>query len=80
MKEVSIANGVTAICSMLAFMLGDVGDGVLLMRPIYGKFENDFTIVAQYISFPTLFVKLMRLDAKRYMPTWVIRIHFQRLL
>ncbi|KFZ19091.1 hypothetical protein V502_03817 [Pseudogymnoascus sp. VKM F-4520 (FW-2644)] len=47
MKEVGIANGVTAICSMLAFILGDVGDGILLMRPIYGKFENDFTIVAQ---------------------------------
>ncbi|OBT81264.1 hypothetical protein VE02_10152 [Pseudogymnoascus sp. 03VT05] len=47
MKEVGIANGVTAICSMLAFMLGDVGDGILLMRPIYGKFENDLTIVAQ---------------------------------
>ncbi|KFY06806.1 hypothetical protein V492_07727 [Pseudogymnoascus sp. VKM F-4246] len=47
LKEVAIANGVTAICSMLAFMLGDVGDGILLMRPIYGKFENDLTMVAQ---------------------------------
>ncbi|OBT68851.1 hypothetical protein VE03_02044 [Pseudogymnoascus sp. 23342-1-I1] len=55
-EEVGIANGVTAICSMLAFILGDVGDGILLMRPIYGKFENDFTIVAQYISTPALLI------------------------
>lgn len=55
-KEVGIANGVTAICSMLAFMLGDVGDGILLMRPIYGKFENDLTIVAQYVSIPTFLI------------------------
>ncbi|KFX93366.1 hypothetical protein V490_04883 [Pseudogymnoascus sp. VKM F-3557] len=46
-KEVGIANGVTAICSMLAFILGDVGDGILLMRPIYGKFDNDLTMTAQ---------------------------------
>lgn len=47
-SNVGIANGVTAILSMLAFMLGDVGDGILLMRPIYGKFENDLTITTQY--------------------------------
>lgn len=56
MKEIGIANGVTAICSMVAFMVGDVGDGILLMRPIYGKFENDLTIMTQYISFSTFLI------------------------
>jgi len=47
-SEVLIANGVSAICGMLGFVLGDPGDGVLLMRPIYGKFENDWGITAKY--------------------------------
>jgi 1-aminocyclopropane-1-carboxylate synthase len=47
-SEVLIANGVSAICAMLGFVLGDPGDGVLLMRPIYGKFENDWGITAKY--------------------------------
>jgi aspartate/methionine/tyrosine aminotransferase len=45
--EVLIANGVSAINAMLSFILGDPGDGVLLMRPIYGKFENDWSITAK---------------------------------
>ncbi len=44
--NVVCANGVTATCSMLAFALADQGDGILLMRPIYGKMENDWTILA----------------------------------
>lgn len=80
-KEVGIANGVTAICSMLAFILGDVGDGILLMRPIYGKFDNDLTMTAQYISIPTFScAKLTKLDAKHYMQTWMMQTHSQRLL
>jgi 1-aminocyclopropane-1-carboxylate synthase len=47
-SDVLVANGVSAICAMLAFILGNPGDGVLLMRPIYGKFENDWGIIAKY--------------------------------
>ena len=53
-KHVLMANGVSAICSMLGFLVGNPGDGVLLMRPIYGKFENDWGIIAGYESLITL--------------------------
>jgi histidinol-phosphate/aromatic aminotransferase/cobyric acid decarboxylase-like protein len=53
-KHVLMANGVSAICSMLGFLVGDPGDGVLLMRPIYGKFENDWGIMAGYEKLITL--------------------------
>jgi hypothetical protein len=52
--HVLMANGVSAICSMLGFLVGDPGDGVLLMRPIYGKFENDWGIEAGYDYFIVL--------------------------
>ena len=47
--NVLCANGVTAICSLLSFALADEGEGLLLMRPIYGKFENDFSILSRWI-------------------------------
>jgi len=31
--------GVTALGEMLAFALANQGDGILLTRPIYGRFE-----------------------------------------
>jgi 1-aminocyclopropane-1-carboxylate synthase len=54
-NEVLIANGVSAICGMLGFIIGDPGDGVLLMRPIYGKFENDWGITAKYALLNTTY-------------------------
>lgn len=47
-SNILFANGVSALCSMLGFLVGDPGDGVLLMRPIYGKFENDWGIMSEY--------------------------------
>ncbi|KAI9372066.1 pyridoxal phosphate-dependent transferase [Aspergillus egyptiacus] len=36
------ASGCTAAGSMLSFALADPGDGVLVSRPIYGRFELDY--------------------------------------
>ena len=40
--DLLFSNGVTTICEMLGFTLGDPGDGVLLGRPIYQAFQIDF--------------------------------------
>jgi 1-aminocyclopropane-1-carboxylate synthase len=53
LSNVAMANGVTAVISMLSFILGNPDDGILLMRPVYGKFENDLTITTQYRTDPT---------------------------
>jgi 1-aminocyclopropane-1-carboxylate synthase len=37
-----IGAGTTSVENMLAFTLGDVGDGILVSSPIYGRFELDF--------------------------------------
>ena len=47
-EDVLCANGITAICSILSFALADENEGLLLMRPIYGKFENDFSILSRW--------------------------------
>lgn len=49
-EEVICGNGVTALCSLLGFSLADEGDGLLLMTPSYGKFENDWTMLARFVS------------------------------
>jgi 1-aminocyclopropane-1-carboxylate synthase len=49
-NQVLFANGVSTLCSMLSFLVGEPGDGVLLGRPIYGKFENDWGIEVGYGS------------------------------
>jgi 1-aminocyclopropane-1-carboxylate synthase len=59
-SNVLVANGVSAICGMLGFIVGDPGDGVLLMRPIYGKFENDWGITAGYVSLIYIFIAMYR--------------------
>ncbi|KAH8805356.1 acc synthase [Xylogone sp. PMI_703] len=41
-NELVVAPGVTPILEMLGFSLGDPGDGILVNRPIYGRFELDF--------------------------------------
>jgi 1-aminocyclopropane-1-carboxylate synthase len=38
--------GVTALSEMLAFALADPGDGIMMCRPIYGRFEVDFGVKA----------------------------------
>ncbi|POS83586.1 hypothetical protein EPUL_004554, partial [Erysiphe pulchra] len=40
-------NGVTAVQSMLAFCIGDEGDGVLVSPPSYGRFEIDYKSTAR---------------------------------
>ena len=42
------ANGVTAICEMIAFSICDIGDGVLFSRPIYQAFKHDFGTRAKF--------------------------------
>lgn len=39
-------NGVTALGEMLAFALANPGDGILMNRPIYGRFKVDFSVKA----------------------------------
>ncbi|RDW92606.1 hypothetical protein BP5796_02000 [Coleophoma crateriformis] len=35
-------SGLTAIHEMVALSIGDPGDGILVSRPVYGRFELDF--------------------------------------
>ena len=35
-------SGLTAIHEMIGWSLGDFGDGILVSRPVYGRFELDF--------------------------------------
>ena len=44
-----IANGVTSLCEMLGFVIGDAGDAVLLSRPCYQAFPVDFGTKAKSI-------------------------------
>lgn len=41
-EHILTAAGLTAMHEMVALALGDPGDGVLVSRPIYGRFELDF--------------------------------------
>lgn len=41
------SSGLTAMHSLLAQSLADPGDGILVSRPIYGRFELDFGNVAE---------------------------------
>lgn len=45
-EEILTAAGLTAMHEMIALALGDPGDGVLVSRPIYGRFELDFVNTA----------------------------------
>ena len=40
--DILFANGVTSLCEMLGWTIGDPGDGVLLSKPIYQAFQIDF--------------------------------------
>ncbi|KAL4892653.1 aspartate aminotransferase [Aspergillus ambiguus] len=44
--ELVVASGVTAIGSMLAISLAEPSDGILVSRPVYGRFELDYGIEA----------------------------------
>ncbi|KAF2160340.1 hypothetical protein M409DRAFT_29190 [Zasmidium cellare ATCC 36951] len=41
-SQLITASSLTAIHEMLGFCLGDPGDGILVIPPIYGRFELDF--------------------------------------
>lgn len=43
---VIVASGITAIGSMLGFALAEPGDGILVSRPVYGRFELDYGVEA----------------------------------
>ncbi|KAF7591387.1 hypothetical protein BBP40_001613 [Aspergillus hancockii] len=45
-ETVTIASGITAIGSMLGFTLAEPSDGILVSRPIYGRFELDYGVEA----------------------------------
>ncbi|KAF9877168.1 ACC synthase [Colletotrichum karsti] len=40
--DVHVASGATAVQHILAFALASPGDGILVSRPVYGRFELDF--------------------------------------
>jgi histidinol-phosphate/aromatic aminotransferase/cobyric acid decarboxylase-like protein len=40
--QILTAAGLTAMHEMLALSFGDPGDGILVSRPVYGRFELDF--------------------------------------
>ncbi|KAL5355193.1 1-aminocyclopropane-1-carboxylate synthase [Aspergillus floccosus] len=44
--EIVVASGATAIGSMLGFSLAEPSDGILVSRPVYGRFELDYGIEA----------------------------------
>lgn len=46
-KDVLMTNGVTGLCEMLGFALGDAGDGILMGRPLYQAFVSDFGLRAK---------------------------------
>lgn len=41
-QNIITASGLTAIHELVGHSLGDPGDGILVYRPIYGRFELDF--------------------------------------
>jgi histidinol-phosphate/aromatic aminotransferase/cobyric acid decarboxylase-like protein len=41
-EQIITASGLTAIHELMACSLGDPGDGILVSRPVYGRFELDF--------------------------------------
>ncbi|PWY94420.1 aspartate aminotransferase [Aspergillus sclerotioniger CBS 115572] len=45
-EDVIVTSGATAIGSMLGFTLAESGDGILVSRPVYGRFELDYGVEA----------------------------------
>ena len=41
-REIITASGLTAIHELIGHSLADPGDGILVSRPVYGRFELDF--------------------------------------
>lgn len=46
-EDILATGAATALHEVLAFCLGDPGDGILISRPCYGRFELDFGNKAQ---------------------------------
>ena len=47
--ELLFASGVTSLCELLGLSIGDAGDAVLLSRPCYQAFEDDFGTKAKSV-------------------------------
>ncbi|KJK64749.1 AATlike [Aspergillus parasiticus SU-1] len=45
-ETVIVTSGITAIGSMLSFALAEPTDGILISRPVYGRFELDYGVEA----------------------------------
>ncbi|KAE8373804.1 pyridoxal phosphate-dependent transferase [Aspergillus bertholletiae] len=45
-ETVIVASGITAIGSMLGFTLAEPTDGILVSKPVYGRFELDYGVEA----------------------------------
>lgn len=45
--NIKVTSAATALHEVLAFSLADPGDGILISRPMYGRFELDFGNKAQ---------------------------------
>ncbi|KAI1001396.1 hypothetical protein K3495_g6802 [Podosphaera aphanis] len=45
-EEIHVGSGLTGVNGMLGHVIGEVGDAILVSRPIYGRFELDFGISA----------------------------------
>lgn len=44
--QIAVASNATALGSMLGLALAEAGDGILVARPIYGRFELDYGLEA----------------------------------
>lgn len=53
-EHLLFANGVTSLCEMLGFSICDPGDAVLMSRPMYQAFKQDFGSKAKHVSYRQL--------------------------
>ena len=45
-NQIAVASSATALGNMLGLTLAEAGDGILVSRPIYGRFELDYGLEA----------------------------------
>lgn len=55
-EDLVFANGITSLCELFGYAMGEEGDGILISRPCYQAFIADFGAKAKYalISTPRL--------------------------
>ncbi|KAI5793414.1 pyridoxal phosphate-dependent transferase [Pyronema domesticum] len=54
-EHIVVSSGLTSIAEMLAWTLCDEGDGILLGRPFYSAFPNDFYARSKVLTVPVSF-------------------------